>query len=378
MQNQIQKYEKLDMNVSLMRIIACLIVIGCHVRISPIIGDSINKPILYLHDFFDDGVAIFFCIVGFFLYNNKSYKNLWKKAVKNILIPAFLLTMISILLSKFIEGASLLNSIKDSELNFGVLLRDFVSIDLKNHNFTGHLWYITSYFELIIFFPVTKLIINEYEKGNKNILNWVLGIGIFDLVVNDVQALYMLPCGEITVHEIFPTPQLLCLIGYRIYIEKDKIKNNKKCRIFGLLGMLVANTIRFFAQYDLLKKDVNNEYFYYWRTAVGCAFTISFILFFLSFDMKNRNIKIIINYIGAQTFFIYLIHMLTYAIVDKYFGRENIIQFWGDGTKGLIIYCIMYPIIIFGIALGIKSTRDLICYGLKLIGSKMWGNNNEM
>ena len=257
MQNQIQKYEKLDMNVSLMRIIACLIVIGCHVRISPIIGDSINKPILYLHDFFDDGVAIFFCIVGFFLYNNKSYKNLWKKAVKNILIPAFLLTMISILLSKFIEGASLLNSIKDSELNFGVLLRDFVSIDLKNHNFTGHLWYITSYFELIIFFPVTKLIINEYEKGNKNILNWVLGIGIFDLVVNDVQALYMLPCGEITVHEIFPTPQLLCLIGYRIYIEKDKIKNNKKCRIFGLLGMLVANTIRFFAQYYLLKKDIS-------------------------------------------------------------------------------------------------------------------------
>ena len=91
--------------------------------------------------------------------------------------------------------------------------------------------------------------------------------------------------------------------------------------------MIGVNCVRFIAQYNLLKKDVGNNYFYFWSTAIACMFTICFILFFLTFEIKNKNSKKIINYLGSETFYIYLLHYLTFNILDKYFGRENIVAF---------------------------------------------------
>ena len=72
----LKKYEKMDYRVQLMRIVACFMVIGCHVRLEPVINGGLDKELLLLHGFFDDGVAVFFTIMGFFLLSKTV--SIWK------------------------------------------------------------------------------------------------------------------------------------------------------------------------------------------------------------------------------------------------------------------------------------------------------------
>lgn len=74
------KYSKQDTRVQLIRIFACMMVIGCHIRLSAITTDGlVDKSILFISGFFDDGVAIFFLIMGFFLFKNENVGKLLKK-----------------------------------------------------------------------------------------------------------------------------------------------------------------------------------------------------------------------------------------------------------------------------------------------------------
>lgn len=358
------KIKKFDVNVSLMRIFACLIVIGCHIRISPVNDEIVNGAVLFIHNFFDDGVSIFFCIIGFFLFNNSSYGKLWKKIFINILVPVILLEGVTALLYNYVCcGMTIGQSINTPSIGLYVFLRDVLSFNYTSAPLSGHLWYITSYIEIIIAFPVLKLIVNEFEKGNRFILNWTIGVGVLGIVLNDIQTVFPFPGGKINTHAIFASPILLCLVGYWIYQKRDVIKGKRVLRMVSFSGMLLINIIRYFAQISLFEQDIHNEYFYYWNTAIACVFSICFIVFFMTFDLKESIVVDIINFLGGQTFGIYLLHMLVFNIIDKYLGRENIVSFFGKGTRGVLLYSVMYPILIFILCLIICS----IGTGFKLL-----------
>lgn len=79
------KYSKQDTRVQLIRIMACMMVIGCHIRLSYITSDGlIDKSILFISGFFDDGVAIFFLIMGFLLFKNESVGKLLRKVFSQL------------------------------------------------------------------------------------------------------------------------------------------------------------------------------------------------------------------------------------------------------------------------------------------------------
>lgn len=132
------KYVSFDVNVSLMRIIACMIVIGCHIRLPVINNNIVDKSRLFIDGFFDDGVAIFFCITGFFIFNNINYKKLWKKIITNILIPAFLTECVSAMLGGYLAGSNIIESITNPVASRWLLLRDFLSFEYVNGGITGH------------------------------------------------------------------------------------------------------------------------------------------------------------------------------------------------------------------------------------------------
>ena len=73
------KTKSKDLGVELARIFGCLIVISCH-TVPPIKIDGI--PVfsrVFLSCLFGDGVAVFWLILGFFLFQNKNYINTIKK-----------------------------------------------------------------------------------------------------------------------------------------------------------------------------------------------------------------------------------------------------------------------------------------------------------
>lgn len=74
-------------SVELARLIACLLVIGVHVSLSTVVNDTYDASRLLSACLVADGVAIFWLISGFFMFNTKSYWKLLKRTFKNIVIP---------------------------------------------------------------------------------------------------------------------------------------------------------------------------------------------------------------------------------------------------------------------------------------------------
>ena len=74
------KTKKRDISIDLIRVIACLTVIGTHLCLQVLNGcyNRIDWSRLLEKSFLTDGVPLFFMITGFFLVNGRSYKKIWK------------------------------------------------------------------------------------------------------------------------------------------------------------------------------------------------------------------------------------------------------------------------------------------------------------
>lgn len=63
-----------DVSIELVRIIACLIIVGVHTLLSAQINGSYSNRRIFLSCLFADGVAIFWMISGCFLFQNFKQK----------------------------------------------------------------------------------------------------------------------------------------------------------------------------------------------------------------------------------------------------------------------------------------------------------------
>ena len=367
----LQKYDKYDYRVQFMRIFACFIVIGCHVRAEPVINGGLDKELLLIHGFFDDGVAVFFLIMGFFLPATK--EPFWKSVGKTfcrILIPVLLLKIGLQVLDNWITNeASLLECLAHPAFNFTELLRHFVTLNFLEGNFSTHLWYITSYLRIVILFPLLKLLTLEHPLSPK-VCRWIIAINVISMFVSDLQALFPSQFGTIGTFVIFDVSLTYVLIGYVLYQNQHRFKNNWKYRILFPAAMVGINIVRFILQCVLFQRTLENNYFYYWTTAVSLVFTVCFAGFFLTFARETppRWSKVI-NYIGKKTYWIYLIHMAVFLFLN-YRGIGNRIYAVTIGiTPNLITklgYDIFYPIVVFIccllISMGIDCIKALLLF----------------
>ena len=68
---------KRNPSVELMRIFACLVVVGVHTCLSAVSGDSVDKGRLFISCLLADGVAVFWIIMGFFFSAGAIIKKLF-------------------------------------------------------------------------------------------------------------------------------------------------------------------------------------------------------------------------------------------------------------------------------------------------------------
>lgn len=374
----LQKYDKYDYRVQLMRILACFIVIGCHVRAEPVINGGLDKELLLIHGFFDDGVAVFFLIMGFFLPSTK--EPFWKSIGKTfcrILIPVLILKIgLQVLGSWIIHESSLLECLAHPALNLTELLHYFVSLNFSAGNYSTHLWYITSYLNIVILLPLLKLLTLDHPLAPK-VCQWIIAINVIGMFVSDLRALFPAQLGIVNTFMIFDVSLTYVLIGYVLYQKQDYFKNSWKYRILFLIAMVGINILRFILQCVLFQKTLENNYFYYWTTAVSLLFTVCFAGFFLTFARETPPPwSRVINYIGKKTYWIYLIHMAVYTCLDHRNVRNQIYAITIGITPNLITklgYDLLYPIIIFIccllISIGIdciKMSLQFLCHRLPL------------
>lgn len=364
----LKKYEKMDYRVQLMRIVACFMVIGCHVRLEPVINGGLDKELLLLHGFFDDGVAVFFTIMGFFLLSKTV--SIWKSTGKtflHILIPVFLLKICVFVFHDWIlQEASFMECLLAFHIDINDLIQNILTLNFSSEDFCGHLWYITSYLRIIVLLPVIKLLTDKTES-TKKVCQWIIFINVLSMVVTDLSVLLSssIPIGTFMIFDVSVT---YVVIGYMLYQNKAALESNRRLRYLCLLGMPIIIILRFVLQCYLFQRNANYSYFYFWNTGISLLFTLCFVCFFLTFPVKApKKPYTIINYIGAKTFAIYLMHMAVYSFLDHRGVRDSFyaVTVWKKAnifTKGA--YDFSYPLLVFFCCLILCLLWDTIKFSM--------------
>ena len=141
---------KRNPSVELMRIFACLVVVGVHTCLSAVSGDSVDKGRLFISCLLADGVAVFWIIMGFFLFGRSDYKKTVLHAVKSVLIPMAVLSVIIFYLGPWImDGEALTDSVSHSADEYSGVLRKLLSWSNPVDGM-GHLWYLYVYMLVIL------------------------------------------------------------------------------------------------------------------------------------------------------------------------------------------------------------------------------------
>lgn len=351
----LDKSKKRDISIDLIRIVACILVILTHLCLQVLnrCYNRIDWSRLLEKSFLTDGVPLFFMITGFFLVNGRSYKKIWKSTFLKILLPTFIFIIFVQIFQPFIlNQASFIDCIRNVNFSLVPIIQAILKADVKYlGSLCDHLWYIFSYIKIVIWIPILWLVCKETDNS-KLARRIMLGLSFVSAILTDIQKFWIIPVvGEINILTIIPREIMYVLLGYELFVHKDKIKNNKKICIISLIGFIIVNLIRyktemFYMVLNYLTDIVGRPNFMEWRyTSLNIFSGIFLFLFLYSFEIKNEKISKILVWISDKTFGIYLIHYLILAKIDLY-KFEKIEKFIFE-----ILYLIIGLIVTFAISI---------------------------
>lgn len=327
---EIKVKTKRDSSIELIRIVACMIVVLLHLSLN--VFDEHHAQVdwsrLFEKCFLSEGVPIFYLIFGFFLCNGRSYKKIWKSTLKRVVIPVIIFVLFAQIFFMFILNKQPLSwCFKNAFINLNLqgICRTILTGDVVHINsLCAHLWYIFSYLKIVLWIPVLWLICKE-DYTPRLARRMIISFGILAMIIRDIQRFAVLPViGEIKAFQMVDLDILYVLLGYELFVHKDKIKNNKKLCIISGLAFVAINVIRYKIEMNYMVLNnffeiTGRETFADWRyTALSFISATSLFMFLYSFDIKGEKISKTINWIADKTFGIYLIHYLLLAKIDLY------------------------------------------------------------
>ena len=153
-----------DPGIDLLRVIACLIVIGTHVDVMGT-GDSTK---LFIRLLLSDGVTLFFVISGFFFFK-KGFKETLIRSLKSIVLPGIAVMFLTYLFAPFIRGEkSILQCVVTPEIDLCGFVTDVFSWGGGiRESLASHLWYIFTYLQLVLAYPLLKPLYTKDDRYRK-------------------------------------------------------------------------------------------------------------------------------------------------------------------------------------------------------------------
>lgn len=326
---EIKENKKRDISVELIRVVACILVVAIHLSLQVFnqYYSQVDWSRLFEKCFFTDGVPLFFMITGFFIANGRSYKKTWKGVGKKILIPVAIYVLFAQIFYMFITNKQtimwcLQNAI--ANLNLQGILRAILTGEVIHINsLCAHLWYIFSHIKIVIWMPVLWLICKNEQTPNLA-RRMIMGFGIFSFIMQDIQKFITIPADSLKVFTMVDPAILYVLFGYELFVNKDKIKKNKKLCIISLILFVIANVAKYKLEMEYMV--INNFYdivgrssFLEWKyTSLNIISSICLFMALYSFEIKSERFSKIITWLSDKTFGVYLVHYLLIAKVDLY------------------------------------------------------------
>ena len=183
-----------------------------------------------------------------------------------------------------------------------------------------------------------------------------------------MQQLVKIPLGPVTGYAIVPTCALVLLIGYELYLKREYIVGKWYCFIGGLLTYLLIHIALFKCQMLLYYRDINARHVFSWDSTFAIIGALSLCICIMSIKINIKIIQNIICFIADKTYYIYLIHIVTFFkldgrgvrkwLQDKYCRPEY--GFWGE-----LAYTVGYVLIIFIVSLVVVSIIKWVMFGIK-------------
>jgi len=337
---------KRDPAIELARVLACLIVIGCHTYLQSRFDGSYDSSRLFISMIFADGVSVFWIIGGAFLFDNTDYKKLVTRSFKKVFIPMLLIGLLYLCAESYQAGQG---SLHQMIISYGEGLREAMLNLLKWRNGIpsyGQTWYVYVYMLLMIVYPALKgvVVFADMTENRKKVL--ICGI-LATLVWNDILHNQLASFSHNSINGLVPAA-LISFIGYYLYKEKDKFKS-RKWLLASPAVFIFANLIRVIIQ---LHRDTSDISIMYWYSAAGVIAASCILIFCLSL-IQTRNatrVNRAICFVASYTFPVYLIHKLVIRIYDSFGVRtslQKIILRWNDRFPGEILYTLVMITIVF-------------------------------
>ena len=362
----IQDKKMIDPSIELLRIIGCICVIGTHIKLDLKEKNKfINFTRIIIGCFCADGVAIFWYIMGFFLFKPIPYKKRLKILIKKIIIPLIITTFFYFYFIRYnfhqIEILSYI--LKKSK-------KDYLNLFYKSLCFEGwHLWFCYVYILIVFLYPSFEGLNNIFEKYKISSYKIFL-IFLFVFIENDFlynKVLYINHHGFNGV--LGAIPFIFC--GNELKKNINKFKN-KKIYSFFILIFIGMNILR-----SYFIKIIGDTFLIKWYTSFGIINVFCLFMFVYSFNgfLYNKIVYFIITKISSMTFYIYLIHNFIIYNIFRAFQIDIKFHKNSKSIKGHIKYQIYSVLFIFFISLlfsiGISILKKFIFSFLQLFIKKI-------
>ena len=408
-----------DLNVELLRIIACLMVIMIHVRPFPFSGTTLRDAVIFINVMNGPAVAAFFLISGFFISSGQTFSHIILRFLKGVILPTAVFVFCLGLIRPWIDTPvmSLWDSILIAQ-PFNIMsdmLQGFIAFDTVRFGiYADHLWYIFSYASIMFWMPVILSLVKHHEL---TALRLMLLFGVFHYTLVNLSALVILPLG-IYIPESMGKPALYTIAGYLFYKRIKELRNTdtlaakaashdtagekviphsanvpltdafvfshsllKKFAplLFSLLFVIFSGLLFFLQKHVYLQgfmmgrsvDELNRDYYFTSWSGLLCALqTVSLsgavLLFPLKIHSRAKSTLYpaagrLISTLGGYTFYIYLIHYI-FTNHFRAVGFEDTVKtLFGESSFGLMMYTLSYSVLIF-----------VLCASLIFIYRKLW------
>lgn len=338
---------KSDVCIEFFRIIGCLIVIAVHLHLDCMIDGMPDKSRILITCLCCDGVGIYWFICGAFLFGNQSYKRLLKHMWHKIIIPMVIFSVFVFYMRGFIlQSLPVKESITHSFEDYKAILMGILGWYNPVEGI-GHLWYLYVYILVMLAFPILKGIVTEIDK-NKRYERVALILILLLFFVNDITNNVTLEFSHHSIRAMVPASMII-ITGHIVYKYHEYWDGKWWYSILALILFMILNIIRTDIVYYKYLHDGDNTILV-WYSLIGVLGVLCLFVFTRGLENIVLKFKPVIQYLGKQTFIIYLVHRL---FIEKYNGLGINSRLYQScmaiqkGALGEFLYTALFTVFVF-------------------------------
>lgn len=296
-----------------------------------------------------------------------------KKLLQRVVIPMIIVFFFMFLFMDWILGnkalsENLLHTGEEWKLFFKKMLLEWQ----VPAPYVGPLWYLYVYIILSITQPIGAVFVRWLDTAKKKKMFLALSAGL--LFLNDLSGNTF---GEFT-HHVFRAAvpaTIIMMWGFILYPYRDRILRRLSF-LPSLLLFLGINAARFLALIPQYTRSEPNNTLLYWYTVPGliCAVLIYSMCYHITKIVKAEGtVEKCIQYIGARTFVIFLIHQpIVIFLKDSRIGSA--ISKWAGSMKQIFVQQLLYILVLGGLVFLIAVVISAL---INLVSKMIKGFANE-